>query len=315
MAKRPRGSLTRNLVLCTSLVASTSLSLSATPSPYRPAGSLVASGDDLLHMLCTGEGAPAIVLESGAGGNHLDWSLVQPKLARTNRVCSYDRAGIGWSTGRNRPRTVDNIVDELHRAVAAADIARPFILAGHSFGGLIALHYAKRYPDEVAGLVLLDPLHPEQFERFRSAGVRLPDPLAVALNTPTTAATYGLPGELHGLALYLAGRTQARRATVAEMASLAANAETVRAEGPPRIAARIVIHGNHEWDALYPDGRMENAWTDMQSALAEQLDSPPPIVAALSGHQIALDSPDLVVATIRGLAGSSRPGPLARHEP
>lgn len=313
MANGPgRGSLTRILALCASLVAPAAPPLSAAPSPYTPSGNLVRSGDDLLHMLCTGDGAPTIVLESGAGGNHLDWSLVQPKLARTNRVCSYDRAGIGWSAGRGRPRTVDNIADELHRAVAAAGIARPFVLAGHSFGGLIALHYARRYPGEVAGLVLLDSMHPEQFGRFRSAGVRLPDPQVVALHTPTTAATYGLPRELHGLAVYLAGRSEARRSTVAEMASLAANAETVRAEGPPQIAARIVIHGNQEWDALYPDGRMENAWADMQSALAEQLGAPPPIVAPSSGHQIALDSPDLVVATIRGLAGSSL---VARHGP
>jgi hypothetical protein len=103
-----------------------------------------------------------------------------------------------------------------------------------------------------------------------------------------------------------------RRSTLAEMMSLPANAETVRREALPQVPTRIVVHGNREWDSLYPDGRMERAWAEMQSDLAGRLGAPPPIPAPASGHQIALDSPDIVVATIRGLAGSGLSGSVAQ---
>jgi pimeloyl-ACP methyl ester carboxylesterase len=292
--------------LTTVVRAAVGLTMLSVPEPaamaaqaYAPPGRLVQAGGSLLHVLCTGSGSPTILLEAGAGGNHLDWSLVQPQLARTNKVCSYDRAGFGWSSGTRRSRTVDNIADELHRVAAAMDLAPPFVIVGHSFGGLIALHYAARYGTEVAGLVLLDPAHPDQFQRFRHAGVRLPQPERAAMRTPPTAATYGLPDRLHGIALHLARRPEARLSAFAEMTLLPVNAVRVNSNPLPRVAARIVIHGNREWDGPYPDGRMERAWSEMQADLALRLEAPPPIVALASGHQIALDSPELVVRTVR----------------
>jgi pimeloyl-ACP methyl ester carboxylesterase len=269
-----------------------------------PPGALIRSRNIALHMLCTGSGSPTVLLEAGLGGNYLDWTFVQPELARTTRVCSYDRAGAGWSERSPNPRTTDEIAAELHRIVGVASIDRPFILVGHSFGGMAALRYARLYPKDVAGLVLLDSAHPDQFRRFQDAGVALPSPQAALARTPPTAAAYGLPLQLRGLAISLATTKKARDAAFDETVSLAGSADSLAREDLPRLPSRILIHGNREWDGVYPDGRMERAWRDMQAQLARSIGAPSPIVAASSGHQIPLDAPALVVSTVADLIRS-----------
>lgn len=287
--------------------------LQAAPADKTPPGAIIRSHFGALHLLCTGHGAPTVLLEAGIGGNVLDWSLLQPKLARSVRVCSYDRAGAGWSEPSQRPRTLDNIADELRGVIAVAALDLPLVMVGHSFGGLSALHYARRYPMDVAGLVLLDSTHPDQFQRFQEIGVTLPDPYRAVASTPASAASYGLPADLHQAAVELAAAPKARSAMLRETVAMRDNAETVRKEGVPRLPARVLVHGNREWDHLYPDGRMERVWLDMQRQLARDLSAPPPIVAEASGHQIARDDPDLVLRTIRGLISSL--GSLADAEP
>jgi pimeloyl-ACP methyl ester carboxylesterase len=121
-------------------------------------GRLVDIGGPRLHLRESGAGLPAIILEAGIAASCLNWTSVQAELARFTRVCSYDRAGLGWSDPACSERTVFHAVDELHALITAAQIPAPFILTGHSFGGLLVRCYAVRYPDQVAGLVLLDPL-------------------------------------------------------------------------------------------------------------------------------------------------------------
>jgi pimeloyl-ACP methyl ester carboxylesterase len=282
-------------------IASTAL---AAPMTGAPPGAIIRSHLGALHLLCTGSGTPTVLLDAGIGGNSLDWTLLQPKLARSNRVCSYDWAGAGWSEPSQRPRTLDNIADELHAMIAVAALDVPLIVIGHSFGGLSALHYARRYPSDVAGLVLLDSTHPDQFRRFQEIGIALPDPYAVVAHTPASAAAYGLPADLHRIATDLAAAPKARDAMLKETVAMSDNADMVRQEGLPRLPSRVVVHGNHEWDRLYPDGRMEAAWLDMQQQLARNLGAPPPLIAGTSGHQIALDNPDLVLAVIHELMSS-----------
>jgi pimeloyl-ACP methyl ester carboxylesterase len=289
------------------LIASLPAPAAQPPLLEARTGALIRNGDSALHLVCTGKGAPTVVLEAGLGGNHLDWTLVQPELARDVTVCSYDRAGAGFSEPSSRPRTVDAIADELHRMIVTAALQRPIVLVGHSFGGLAALHFARRYPDEVAGLVLVDSMHPQQFERFGAAGVRLPDLRTAASGTPPAAAAYGLPERLQPLAVALASAPEARKTVIRESGAAPTNAETVRREGYPQVPARIIVHGNKEWNRVYPDGRMERAWSELQSQLAEALGAPPPIVASSSGHQIALDEPAAVVAAVRDLIASLAP--------
>ena len=132
---------------------------------YAAPGQLVDVGGYRLHLYCTGTNAgnPTVILEQGLGGISSTWALIQPKVAKVTRVCSYDRAGMGWSDLSPEPRDAQHIAAELHTLLQKADIPGPYVLVGWSFGGLYARQYAGQYPDEVAGLVLLDSSHPDQW--------------------------------------------------------------------------------------------------------------------------------------------------------
>ncbi len=132
-----------------------------------PPGELVDLGTHRLHLLDVGKpketGAPTILLEAGLMSTVLSWNGVREELAKSSRVVSYDRAGLGWSEAGPNPRTVDRLVDELHALLERASIKGPFILVGHSFGGLTMPLFAARYPDETAGMVLVDPVAPMEW--------------------------------------------------------------------------------------------------------------------------------------------------------
>jgi pimeloyl-ACP methyl ester carboxylesterase len=121
-------------------------------------GRLFDIGGPRLQLLESGDGRPAVILEAGIAASCLNWTSIQAELSRFTRVCSYDRAGLGWSDPAGSRRTISNAVEELHALITIAQIPPPFILTGHSFGGLLVRCYASRYPGQVAGLVLLDPL-------------------------------------------------------------------------------------------------------------------------------------------------------------
>jgi pimeloyl-ACP methyl ester carboxylesterase len=110
-----------------------------------------------------GAGTPSVVLDAALGGSSVSWSWVQPEIAKLTRVCSYDRAGFGWSEPGPFPRTAARMAVELRTLLANGGVPPPFVLVGHSFGGLIMRIFAARYRDEVRGLVLVDPAHPEDW--------------------------------------------------------------------------------------------------------------------------------------------------------
>jgi len=126
---------------------------------YPPIGKMVDVGGYQLHIHSQGEGGPTVVFDSGLGCTALDWSLVQPELSKTTGVVSYDRAGYGWSDESPLERTSENIVKELHTLLHNAGELGPYILVGHSFGGNNVRLFASQYPDEVAGVVLVDASH------------------------------------------------------------------------------------------------------------------------------------------------------------
>lgn len=126
---------------------------------FSAPGQLVDVDGHKMHIYCTGviqSNFPTVILDAGNGRSALDWSLVQPELAKTMRVCSFDRPGYGWSELAPTPRTGKNIVDEEKKMLEAAGIPGPYILVGHSGGGMYARIFAKYYPQDVAGLVLVD---------------------------------------------------------------------------------------------------------------------------------------------------------------
>jgi pimeloyl-ACP methyl ester carboxylesterase len=144
-------------------------------------GQLYDVGDHRLHLSCTGSGGPTVVLLGGMGETSAAWGLVQPAVAGTTRVCAYDRAGQAWSDSAPGPKDGVQVAADLHTLLSRAGEPGPYVLAGHSVGGTYAMVYAAEYPDDVAGLVLLDSASPEQF-------TALPDyPGAYALMRRTTA--------------------------------------------------------------------------------------------------------------------------------
>jgi pimeloyl-ACP methyl ester carboxylesterase len=130
---------------------------------YPPPGEMVEVGGYDLHIDCAGQGEPTVVLDAGSGEMSADWVLVQREVSHTTRVCAYDRAGTGWSETGPEPRDAKLISGELRALLERAGLDGPYVLVGHSFGGLYAQTYASRYPEEVAGVVLVDSSSPEQF--------------------------------------------------------------------------------------------------------------------------------------------------------
>ncbi|HTZ71457.1 MAG TPA: alpha/beta hydrolase [Acetobacteraceae bacterium] len=127
-------------------------------SAYTHPHQLVAiDGARRLNLFCSGGGKPAVLFDSGIGGDSLDWRYVQGAVARFTRACSYDRAGYGFSDAPTRPSDATDAVDDLHRLAKAAPIVTPFVLVGHSIGGLYATVYAATYPRDVAGMLLIEP--------------------------------------------------------------------------------------------------------------------------------------------------------------
>src|SRR5215216_1386709 len=132
---------------------------------YPPPCEMVDVGDHSLHINCVGQGSPTVILEAANLGMSAHWVRVQRQVAETTRVCAYDRAGMGWSESGPEPRDARQISGELHTLLSKAGIEGPYVLVGHSYGGLYARMYAARYSEEVAGVVLVDSSHPEQFTR------------------------------------------------------------------------------------------------------------------------------------------------------
>lgn len=124
---------------------------------FPPPGTFVDVGGYRLHVVCRGEGAPVVVLESAIAASSLSWSRVQPEVARFTRVCAYDRAGLGWSEQATAPRTLIRVMDDLHAVITNMHCPSPCVIVGHSLGAFVCLAYAAQYPQEVSGVVLVDP--------------------------------------------------------------------------------------------------------------------------------------------------------------
>ncbi|WP_433300988.1 alpha/beta hydrolase [Actinoplanes sp. CA-030573] len=150
-------------------------------------GQLVDVGGHRLHLNCTGSGSPTVVLEPGAGAMAANLGWITPAVARSTRVCTYDRAGRGWSEPADGPQDGVQIAADLHTLLRSAGVPGPYVLAGHSFGGLYVLAFADRYPDEVAGMVLIDSTAPAA-PGTSAAGDRRGEPEAVRRISALTSA-------------------------------------------------------------------------------------------------------------------------------
>jgi pimeloyl-ACP methyl ester carboxylesterase len=133
---------------------------------YPPAGQMVDVGGYKLHLYCSGSGSPTVILDARFPGTVSNWAWVQPEVAKTTQVCAYDRAGLGWSESGPGPHDAMHGARELHNLLDAAHMRGPYILVGHSLGGLTVRMFADQYPDEVAGMVLIEATNPDAWKRM-----------------------------------------------------------------------------------------------------------------------------------------------------
>jgi pimeloyl-ACP methyl ester carboxylesterase len=172
---------------------------------FPPPGELIDVGGHRLHLNVAGEptGRPTVVLEAGMASMSANWAWVQHELAEQGRVVSYDRAGLGWSDTARGPRDAATSAEELHTALRAAGISPPYVLAGHSYGGLVVRMFTDRYPDEVVGMALVDASHPDQWVNIPASR----NGRTVALGNRVTAllARFGLLRLFHAERPFIAG--------------------------------------------------------------------------------------------------------------
>src|SRR3569833_262970 len=145
----------------TTLYSGTVISVpaAAEPSAPKPIGKLVDLGGHRLHVNCSGKGSPVVIVENGLGDFSFDWILVQEKVSRFTRICTYDRAGYAWSDPGPKPRTFAQLNLELHDALEKLGEKGPFLLVGHSYGGPVMINFANVYANDTAGMVLVDSAH------------------------------------------------------------------------------------------------------------------------------------------------------------
>jgi pimeloyl-ACP methyl ester carboxylesterase len=287
--------------------------LASTPPPGR----LVDVGGYRLHLWCIGSGEPAVLLDSGIGGTAFDWPFVQPEVGKFTRVCTYDRAGMGYSDPGPKPRTSAQIAAELAELLQRTDMESPVVLVGASFGGFNMRVFASNYPDRVAGLVLVDASHEDQGVRYAEAGVEdqtpgyarlLPIAASVGL-LRLLGVTLGPPPERTDPSVREFVRATAYRTS--RISTMADELMHTRDSGSEVKASRrnltiplIVLSAAKGRSG--PWAEVHRALQLDQLSLSQQACR---IVAQHSGHVIQQDQPEVVVDAIQSIVDTvRRPG-------
>jgi pimeloyl-ACP methyl ester carboxylesterase len=292
-----------------------SLSTSRDRRAHAMPGQLIDIGGYKMHINCTGQGTPIVILDSGLGDSSLSWHKVQPEIAHCVRVCSYDRAGVGYSDSSPRPRTSRVMVDELHRLLQHAGIAGPLILVGHSMAGFDVRVYASLYRSDVAGMVLVDSSHPQQQKRLPLA---LNDMDATWLREQEFFE-FTMPFGIPRLLGFCGSDAEVRasecnfhsaRESVAELKAVSTSAAQTGVTGPlGDIPLAVLSRDPNMPQPDLPEDLVKpasDAWQQMQEELAQLSTRSTHVIAKNSGHYIQLDRPDLVIEAVRNVADQAR---------
>jgi len=274
----------------------------------RMPGKLVDVGGRKMHIDCTGDGNPTVVLESGLGDTFMSWRKVQPEIAKFARVCSYDRAGLGYSDPSSQPRTAKVIAEELHALLQAAGVRPPYVLVGHSMGGYDVRLFASLYRNEVAGMVLVDASHPDQENRFPQALKDMEGSWRREAQFMEYTTPFGAPRLLG-----LCDEEPAQRAAdcnfhsaregVAELKAFPESAAQTAATGSlGDMPLAVLSHDPDKPSAELPPDvakATNEAWEKMQEDLAHLSIRGTQAIAKNSAHYIQIDRPDVVIAAVR----------------
>jgi pimeloyl-ACP methyl ester carboxylesterase len=288
--------VTRRIVIVLSLLGpfvASAVARGEGPPPAAPQSRKVDIGGGRgLSLLTQGVGAPTVVIEAGMGSAPVEsgeWKAVCDELAKTNRVCVYDRAGLGASDPAPKlPRTARDVARDLHALLVAAQVPGPYVMVGHSIGGLNVLAFADLYPHDVAGVVLVDSTHPDQDSKWLAAlGDAQPgEDAAVTSAREFLKARLARPGENPEKLDILASGAQVRSA---------------RSLGDRPLA--VVTH-SPDWKMVpgLPDDvskKLEEVTQGLQKRMAQLSTDSSQRVAKHAGHHVHHDEPELVVAAVR----------------
>ena len=305
------------------------LSTQADENKYPAPGQLIDIGGYRLHLYCMGNqtnGSPTVILEQGLGGTSPAWALVQPEVAKVTRVCAYDRAGLGWSdpAPKGTPRDGKQVASELHTLLQNANVSVPYVIVGHSFGGLYALFFAHQYPEDVVGVVLLDSSHPDQWIST-PAGQQMYQTTARSFSVTSPLARLGvlrlrmklqpklgIPDLQYRELIAFLSATKDWDAQAAEFAATKDLDDEVRAAGSlgelPLFVLAATDHGG--------PAEMEELWQDFQNQLAElSTDSVHKVLAGARHESVWADpkfTPESVAAILKVVDAAQHNTPLQK---
>lgn len=291
-----------------------------TPLP----GTLVDVAGRKMHIDCMGEGSPAVILNSGLGDTYLSWMKVQPQIAKFTRVCSYDRAGLGYSDPSSEPRTSKVVAEELHALLQASAVAPPYVLVGHSMGGFDVRLYASLYREQVAGMILVDASHPDQENRLplelkNLEGSALREEEFLEYTMP-----FGVP-RLIGLCdddpAQRAAECNFRsaREIVAEMKAVSESSAQTAATPPLGDMPLVVLsHDPEKPSSEFPPDlakSVNDAWEKMQEEMAHLSTRGTQAIAKNSAHYIQIDQSQIVIDAVHVVVEQARKEFSASNSP
>jgi pimeloyl-ACP methyl ester carboxylesterase len=281
---------------------------------HPPPGRLVDVGGYRLHLHCEGHGSPTVVFDAGQPGWSLDWSLLHSRVGEFTRACTYDRAGYGHSQPSLRVRTSKNMAEELHTLLASAGEDGPFVLVGHDLGAVNARMFHSLHRDDVAGLVLVDPVHEQQFDRLPQSARERELARDRQIERSRRLARLGLlrVGLVFGLEQFAPPHasklTETARLLYLRQAASSTALDTLAAERLHLAeSAQLLKHGPSSLGALpvvvLSAGAVEEDVRDVHRALHGQLAASSRrgthVVIEDSGHHIQVDRPQAVVEAVR----------------